>query len=41
MLLTTDTTALESGFGSLARFHAAFTRECGISPGELRKRAAL
>jgi AraC-like DNA-binding protein len=43
MLLTTDKTvlaiALESGFGSLARFYAAFTRECGISPGEFRKRA--
>ena len=44
MLLSTDKTvlaiALESGFGSLARFYAAFTRECGISPGEFRKRAA-
>jgi AraC family transcriptional regulator, melibiose operon regulatory protein len=44
MLLTTDKTvlaiALESGFGSLARFYAAFTRECAISPGEFRKRAA-
>jgi AraC-like DNA-binding protein len=30
--------ALESGFGSLARFYAAFTREHGIAPGELRKR---
>ncbi len=43
MLLTTDKTvlaiALESGFGSLARFYAAFTRECAISPGEFRKRA--
>lgn len=43
MLLTTDKTvlaiALESGFGSLARFYAAFTRECSISPGEFRKRA--
>lgn len=43
MLLTTEKTvlaiALESGFGSLARFYAAFTRECGISPGEFRKRA--
>jgi acetyl-CoA carboxylase carboxyl transferase subunit alpha len=40
--LTTDKTvlaiALESGFGSLARFYAAFTRECGMSPGEFRKR---
>lgn len=44
MLLTTDKAvlaiALESGFGSLARFYAAFTRECGISPGEFRKRAS-
>lgn len=44
MLLTTDKTvlaiALESGFGSLARFYAAFTRECGMSPGEFRKRGA-
>jgi AraC-like DNA-binding protein len=43
MLLTSDKTvlaiALESGFGSLARFYAAFTRECSISPGEFRKRA--
>jgi AraC family transcriptional regulator, melibiose operon regulatory protein len=43
MLLTTDKTvlaiALESGFGSLARFYAAFTRECNISPGEFRKRS--
>jgi AraC-like DNA-binding protein len=42
LLLTTDETvlavALESGFGSLARFYAAFTRECAISPGEFRKR---
>ncbi|HEY6079124.1 MAG TPA: helix-turn-helix domain-containing protein [Polyangiaceae bacterium] len=30
--------ALESGFGSLARFYAAFTREHGLSPGEFRKR---
>jgi AraC family transcriptional regulator, melibiose operon regulatory protein len=44
MLLSTEKTvlaiALESGFGSLARFYAAFTRECGMSPGEFRKRAA-
>ncbi|HEX2875145.1 MAG TPA: helix-turn-helix domain-containing protein [Polyangiaceae bacterium] len=44
MLLTTDKTvlaiALESGFGSLARFYAAFTRECTMSPGEFRKRGA-
>jgi AraC-like DNA-binding protein len=44
MLLTTDKTvlaiALESGFGSLARFYAAFTRECAMSPGEFRKRGA-
>jgi len=43
MLLTTEKTvlaiALEAGFGSLARFYAAFTRECGTSPGEFRKRA--
>lgn len=42
MLHTTDKTvlaiALESGFGSLARFYAAFTRECAMSPGEFRKR---
>lgn len=41
-LLRTDkpvlAVALESGFGSLARFYAAFTREHGLSPGELRKR---
>ncbi len=41
MLLTSDETvlaiALDSGFGSLARFYAAFTRECAISPGEFRK----
>lgn len=44
MLLTSEKTvlaiALESGFGSLARFYAAFTRECGISPGEFRKRSS-
>jgi AraC family transcriptional regulator, melibiose operon regulatory protein len=44
MLLTTEKTvlaiALESGFGSLARFYAAFTRECAMSPGEFRKRGA-
>ena len=42
MLLSTDKTvlsvALDSGFGSLARFYAAFTKECGIAPGEYRKR---
>lgn len=42
LLLTTDkpvlAVALESGFGSLARFYAAFTRECGTSPGEYRRR---
>ncbi|HXK16662.1 MAG TPA: helix-turn-helix domain-containing protein [Polyangiaceae bacterium] len=42
LLLTSDKSvlaiALESGFGSLARFYAAFTRECGQSPGEYRKR---
>lgn len=45
MLLTTDKTvlaiALESGFGSLARFYAAFTRECAMSPGEFRKRGLV
>lgn len=44
-LLTTEKTvlaiALEAGFGSLARFYAAFTRECSISPGEFRKRAGV
>jgi AraC-like DNA-binding protein len=43
MLLSTDKTvlavALESGFGSVARFYAAFTRECGLAPGEYRKQA--
>lgn len=43
LLLTTDRTildvALESGFGSLPRFYATFTRECGMAPGEYRKRA--
>jgi AraC-like DNA-binding protein len=43
MLLSSEKTvlaiALESGFGSLARFYAAFTRECGMSPGEFRKRS--
>ncbi len=42
MLLSSDKTvlaiALDAGFGSLARFYAAFTRECGVSPGEFRKR---
>ena len=41
LLLTSDQTvlaiALDSGFGSLARFYAAFTREYGTSPGEFRK----
>jgi AraC-like DNA-binding protein len=44
LLLTSEKTvlaiALDSGFGSLARFYAAFTRECGSSPGEYRKRGA-
>jgi len=31
--------ALESGFGSLPRFYAAFSRECGMSPGDYRHRA--
>ncbi len=43
LLLTSDkpvlAIALEAGFGSLARFYAAFTREHGMAPGELRKRA--
>ena len=43
LLLTTDRTildiALEAGFGSLPRFYVAFTRECGMAPGEYRKRA--
>jgi AraC-like DNA-binding protein len=43
-LLCTDKTvlsiALEAGFGSLARFYAAFQKECGIAPGEYRKQAA-
>lgn len=42
-LLCSDKTvlsiALEAGFGSLARFYAAFQKECGIAPGEYRKRA--
>jgi AraC-like DNA-binding protein len=43
-LLCTDKTvlsiALDSGFGSLARFYAAFQKECGIAPGEYRRKAA-
>jgi AraC-like DNA-binding protein len=43
MLLSTDETvlaiALDSGFGSLARFYATFKKECGMSPGEYRQRA--
>jgi AraC-like DNA-binding protein len=43
-LLCTDKTvlsiALDAGFGSLARFYAAFQKECGLAPGEYRKRAA-
>jgi AraC-like DNA-binding protein len=43
LLLSTDQTvldvALASGFGSLARFYAAFTRVCGMSPGEYRRLA--
>ncbi len=42
-LLCTDKTvlsiALESGFGSLARFYAAFHKECGMPPGEYRQRS--
>lgn len=41
-LLRSDKTvlevALDSGFGSLARFYAAFAKECGVSPSEFRKR---
>jgi AraC family transcriptional regulator, melibiose operon regulatory protein len=33
--------ALESGFGSLARFYAAFQKECGVAPGEYRRQGAL
>jgi AraC-like DNA-binding protein len=43
LLLTSDMSvlsiALESGFGSLPRFYAAFSRESGMSPGEYRRRA--
>jgi AraC-like DNA-binding protein len=43
LLLTSDmpvlAVALESGFGSLPRFYAAFSRECGMSPGDYRHRA--
>ncbi len=43
-LLCTEKTvlsiALESGFGSLARFYAAFHKECGIPPGEYRQRSS-
>jgi AraC-like DNA-binding protein len=42
LLLTSDVTvltvALESGFGSLARFYAAFRDQCGVSPGRFRAR---
>lgn len=42
-LLCSDKTvlsiALEAGFGSLARFYAAFQKECGIAPGEYRKQS--
>lgn len=41
-LLCTDKTvltiALESGFGSLAGFYAAFQKECGVAPGEYRRK---
>jgi len=44
-LLCSDKTvlsiALEAGFGSLARFYAAFQKECGIAPGEYRKQAIV
>jgi len=43
LLLTSDmpvlSVALESGFGSLPRFYAAFSKECGMSPGDYRRRA--
>jgi AraC-like DNA-binding protein len=43
LLLTSDMpvlgVALESGFGSLPRFYAVFSRECGVSPGDYRRRA--
>jgi AraC-like DNA-binding protein len=43
-LLCTDKTvlsiALDAGFGSLARFYAAFQKECGVPPGEYRRQAA-
>jgi len=43
LLLTSDmpilSVALESGFGSLPRFYAAFSKECGMSPGDSRRRA--
>lgn len=42
LLATTDRTALaialESGFGSLGRFYAAFSGEFGVPPGEFRRR---
>jgi len=44
-LLCTDKTvlsiALESGFGSLARFYAAFQKECGVAPGEYRRQGGV
>jgi AraC-like DNA-binding protein len=43
-LLCTDKTvlsiALDAGFGSLARFYAAFQKECGVAPGEYRRKAS-
>jgi AraC-like DNA-binding protein len=43
LLLTSDmpvlSVALDSGFGSLPRFYAAFSRECGMTPGDYRRRA--
>jgi AraC-like DNA-binding protein len=35
---TVLTVALEWGFGSLARFYAAFRSQCGVSPGRFRAR---
>jgi AraC family transcriptional regulator, melibiose operon regulatory protein len=41
LLVSTDRTvldiAMDAGFGSLARFYAAFTREFGMAPGQYRR----
>ena len=39
--LTLPEVALASGFGSLRRFHAAWQQHYGLSPGALRRSAAL